>query len=274
MPQNIAVVIGVGGMGQAIARHIGSGTHLVLADFNQETLDAVAKSLRDEGYEVTSAVVDVSSAESVAALAAQAAAIGEVRSVVHTAGLSPVQAPVPAVLAVDLLGVALVLDEFGKVVAPGGAGVVIASMAAYHHPAIAAEDALLLATTPSDELLSLPILDPTRFANSSHAYGYAKQANLLRIQAASNSWGERGARINAISPGVIATPMGQAELNGQHAAVMNAMIDASNAKRVGTPADIAAATAFLLGPAAGFISGTDLLVDGGVVAAVRTGRLG
>ncbi|MFF8234918.1 SDR family oxidoreductase [Streptomyces caelestis] len=271
MSRNVAVITGVGGTGQAIARRIGPGTHLLLADFNEEALDAVAKQLHDEGYEATSLVVDVSTHESVTALAERAASLGEVRSVVHTAGLSPVQAPVPAILEVDLLGVALVLEEFGKVVAPGGAGVVIASMAAHHHPPIPGPDALQLATTPADELMSLPILAPGNFAGANYAYGFAKQANLLRVQAASTI---RGARVNAISPGVIATPMGQAELNGPHAAVMKAMTDASNAGRVGTPAEIAAATEYLLNPAAGFISGTDLLVDGGVLAAIRTGRLG
>jgi NAD(P)-dependent dehydrogenase (short-subunit alcohol dehydrogenase family) len=274
MSQNVAVITGVGGMGQAIARRIGPGTHLLLADFNEETLDAVARQLHAEGYEATSLVVDVSRRESVTALAERAASLGEVRSVVHTAGLSPVQAPVPAILEVDLLGVALVLEEFGKVVAPGGAGVVIAGMAAHHNPPIPGPDALQLATTPADELMSLPILAPGNFGSAAHAYGFAKQANLLRVQAASTIWGARGARVNAISPGVIATPMGQAELSGPHAAVMKAMTDASNAGRVGTPAEIAAATEYLLSPAAGFISGTDLLVDGGVLAAIRTGRLG
>ncbi|GAA4970888.1 NAD(P)-dependent dehydrogenase (short-subunit alcohol dehydrogenase family) [Nonomuraea thailandensis] len=192
----------------------------------------------------------------------------------HTAGLSPVQAPVPAVLAVDLLGVALVLEEFGTVVADGGAGLVIASMAGHFHPPFAAEDARQLATAPADELLSLPIAAASNFADSGHAYAFAKQANVLRVQAASSAWGERGARVNSISPGVIATPMTHAELSGENGAAMQAMIDASNARRLGTPADIAAAAEFLLSPAASFISGTDLLVDGGVTAAVRSCRLG
>ncbi|MCC5581128.1 SDR family oxidoreductase [Microtetraspora sp. AC03309] len=271
MTRYVAVVIGVGGMGLAIARRIGPGTHLLLADFNQDLLASVTQRLRAEGYEVTPAEVDVSSRESVAALAAQAASLGEVRSVVHTAGLSPVQAPVPAILAVDLLGVALVLEEFGQVVAPGGAGVVIASMAGHGYPAPAREDALQLATAPADDLLSLPITAQANFPDSGTAYSFAKRANLLRVQAASQSWGARGARVNSISPGIIATPMGQSELNGEHGAVMRMMIDASNAKRVGTPADIAAAADFLLSPAASFISGTDLLVDGGVVGAVNNG---
>ncbi|MEV0383205.1 SDR family oxidoreductase [Nonomuraea sp. NPDC050643] len=274
MNRQVAVIIGVGGMGRAVAERVGAGARLLVADFDQESLDSVTERLRDQGHDVTPQRVDVSSRESVAALAARAASLGEVRSVVHTAGLSPVQAPVPAILAVDLLGVALVLEEFGQVVAAGGAGVVIASMAGHFQPALSGDDALRLATVPAGELLSLPVTAESRFADSGSAYGFAKQANHLRVQAASTAWGARGARINSISPGVIATPMGRAELDSEHGAIMKAMVDASNAGRVGTPADIAAAVDFLLGPAAAFISGTDLLVDGGVIAAARTGRLG
>ncbi|WP_435110785.1 SDR family oxidoreductase [Nocardiopsis synnemataformans] len=274
MAHNVVAVIGVGGMGQAIARRQGVGARLLVADFDQELLDAVTEQLHGEGYDVTPARVDVSSRESVAALAERAASLGEVHRVVHTAGLSPVQAPVAAVLAVDLLGVALVLEEFGRVVAHGGAGVVIASMAGHFHPGPEDEDARKLATAPADELLSLPVAAEGNFADPGSAYAFAKQANLLRVRAASAVWGARGARINSISPGVISTPMGRSELDGESGAAMRAMVKASNAGRVGTPADIAAAADFLLSPAAGFVSGTDLLVDGGVVAAVRSGHLG
>ena len=274
MERDVAVVIGVGGMGQAIARRVGLGRQLLIADVSQQTLDAAARELEGEGYAVTAATVDVSSRESVAALAKQAAALGPVRAVAHTAGLSPEQAPVSAVLAVDLLGVALVLEEFGQVVAPGGAGVVIASMAGHFQPPPAPEDARALATAPADELLALPVAAEANFANSGSAYAFAKRANQLRVQGASTAWGARGARVNSISPGIIATPMGQAELSGESGAVMRMMIDASNARRLGTPADIAAAAEFLLSPAASFISGADLLVDGGAAAAVNTGQLG
>ncbi|MEV4175887.1 SDR family NAD(P)-dependent oxidoreductase [Nonomuraea sp. NPDC049709] len=201
MTRNVLVVIGVGGMGQAIARRQGTGAHVLAADLNEELLESVTGQLRGEGYEVTSQVVDVSSRESVAALAARAASLDEVRSVVHTAGLSPVQAPVRAVLAVDLLGVALVLEEFGQVVAPGGAGVVIASMAGHFQPAFAPEDTLRLATTPADELLSLPITAESNFAHPGHGYGFAKQANLLRVQAASTTWGARAPGSTRSAPG-------------------------------------------------------------------------
>lgn len=274
MSQSVVVVTGAGGMGQAIARRLGPGAQLLIADFNAELLESVRAELEEDGYTVTATPTDVSSRESVAALARQVADLGPVQTVVHTAGLSPVQAPVPAILAVDLLGVALVLEEFGQVIAPGGSGVVIASMAAHRSSGLSAEDAIQLATTPTDELLSLPVAAKDRFPHPGAAYGFSKEANLLRVRAASSSWGTRNARINSVSPGLIATPMGRPELAGEHGDVIRGMITASNAKRPGTAADIAEAVAFLVSPAASFISGADLLVDGGVTALAAAGQLG
>jgi NAD(P)-dependent dehydrogenase (short-subunit alcohol dehydrogenase family) len=266
--KDVVVVIGVGGMGQAIARRIGSGRALLLADFNEATLNAVTDSLRGEGHDVTPQVVDVSDQGSVRALAATAAELGRVTHIAHTAGLSPMQAPTAMILRVDLLGVALVLDEFAQVVAPGGAGVVIASMAGHMSASgLPADQEKALAATPAQELLALPFLDPG--THPGLAYSLAKRANVLRVQAAAGAWGARGARINSISPGVISTPMGQQELAGDAGEAVRGMVEMSPAKRIGTPDDIAAAAAFLLDPQAGFITGTDLLVDGGVVAAVR-----
>jgi NAD(P)-dependent dehydrogenase (short-subunit alcohol dehydrogenase family) len=271
---NVVVVIGVGGMGQAVARRQGAGSSLLLADFDEKLLGAVADDLRGQGHSVVTRAVDVSSRASVAALAAAAAELGPVTQVIHTAGLSPAQAPTTAILAVDLLGTALVLEEFGKVVAPGGAGVMIASMAGHMLPpgALGADRERALAHTPADELLALPFLDPEALG-AQGAYPLAKYANRLRVQAASHDWGRRGARVNSISPGVISTPMGRQELSGESGRHMRAMVEASGTGRLGTPDDIAAAAAFLLGPGATFVTGTDLLVDGGVVAALRSGRL-
>ncbi|MFF9751032.1 SDR family oxidoreductase [Streptomyces albidoflavus] len=272
MDRNVVVVIGVGGMGEAIARRQGPGNRLLLADFDEATLAAVAERLRGQGHEVVTQAVDVSSASSVTALAEAAAGLGPVTQVVHTAGLSPVQASPAAVLRVDLLGTALVVEEFGHVVAPGGAGVVIASMAGHMlRTPLTAEQESALAHTPAGELLRLPFADPEALGQG--AYGLAKYGNRLRVQAASAAWGARGARINSVSPGVIATPMGQQELDGASGRTMRAMVAASGAGRLGTPEDIAEAAAFLLGPGASFITGNDLLVDGGVVAALRSGRL-
>ncbi|MEW2622501.1 SDR family oxidoreductase [Streptomyces sp. NPDC048106] len=271
MSAEVLVVIGVGGMGQAIAGRLGSGRRLLLADFDVETLASCADLLRGQGHDVTTRQVDVSSRSSVAELARAAQGLGLVRQVAHTAGLSPVQAPAAAVLKVDLLGTALVLEEFARVIAPGGSGVVIASMAGYMAPPLSPDQEQALALTPADALLDLPFTSPE--ALGQNAYALAKFGNRLRVQAAATSWGERGARVNSISPGVIATPMGQQELDGESGKAMRAMIDASGTGRVGTPDDIAEAAAFLLGPGSTFITGSDLLVDGGVVAARRTGRL-
>jgi NAD(P)-dependent dehydrogenase (short-subunit alcohol dehydrogenase family) len=271
MALDVLVITGAGGIGQAIARRLGSGSQVLLADFNEAILLDAADRLRADGFDVVTQPVDVSKRVSVRELAARAAAFGPVRRIVHTAGLSPVQASTEAILAVDLLGVAYALEEFGEVVESGGAGVVIASMAGHMTMPLTPEQERMLARTPADRLGMLPFAQASAFANGGSAYGFAKRANALRVRAASVAWGARGARINSISPGIIATPMGQAELASPSGGAMRAMIDGSAAKRVGTSAEVAAVTEFLLGSSASFITGTDLLVDGGVVAALTTG---
>ena len=272
MSTTVKVITGIGGIGRAIARRLGPGTTLVLADYSAEALASAAHDLRDEGHRVTTQEVDVSDAASVAALARAAADIGPVTAVIHTAGLSPVQAPPGAILAVDLLGTATMLDAFEEVIAAEGSGVFIASMAG-HLATLPTEVEQALSTTPAAELLALPFLSPQAITTSAAAYGVAKRANQLRVAAAAQGWGQRGARVNSISPGVIATPMSQAELANSDGEAMRAMLSASAAGRLGTGEDIAAAADFLTGPHATFITGTDLLVDGGVVAAYRNGRI-
>jgi NAD(P)-dependent dehydrogenase (short-subunit alcohol dehydrogenase family) len=271
MSANVLVVIGVGGMGQAIARRQGPGKSVLLADVSEATLDEAAERLKIEGHHVVSRRVDVSSAESVNELAEAAVALGTVSAVAHTAGLSGAQASVKAILAVDLLGVALVLDKFGGLIGPGGAGVVIASMAGQLAPPFTVEQEAALARTPAEELLGLPFISADAITDPHAAYSMAKRANQIQVAAASVAWGRRGARINSISPGIISTPQAHQELASGVGDRMRAMIDGSPAERIGTPDDIASAAAFLLGPESSFITGTDLLVDGGVVAAIRSG---
>ncbi|WP_063042225.1 SDR family oxidoreductase [Nocardia pseudovaccinii] len=267
MVRDVVVVIGAGGMGRAIARRQAGGKQVLLADFDETTLRTAADAMVDDGHTVIAASVDVSARESVAELAKTAESLGPVTQIVHTAGLSPAQAPTAAILRVDLVGVGLVLEEFGQVVAPGGAGVVIASMGG-HMGTLPADLEAALATTPTDELLNLPALAPDVLTEPGLAYAIAKRANHLQVRVASVAWGERGARINSISPGIISTAMGRQELSSAATGDgMRAMIGMSAAERAGTPDDIAAAAAFLLGPDAAFVTGTDLLVDGGVVAA-------
>lgn len=270
MTRDVLVVIGVGGMGQAIARRLGPGKTVVLADNDAATLQRAADCLAAEGHLVEQCNVDVTSAASVRNLASAARKLGGVSQIAHTAGLSPAQASTAAILAVDLLGVALVLDEFATVIAPGGAGVVIASMAGHLYPPLPVDQQHALAHTSAAELLSLPFLSPEQLTDPALAYAIAKQANHLRVVAANSPWGRRGARINSISPGIISTPMGQRELSSPLGDGMRAMVDASSAGRLGTPDDIAAAAAFLLGPESSFVTGTDLLIDGGVIAALRS----
>jgi NAD(P)-dependent dehydrogenase (short-subunit alcohol dehydrogenase family) len=267
----VLVIIGAGGMGLSIARRMGAGRVILLADVDAACLEAAGAALSSDGHEVLTREVDVTSQPSVAALAEMAEGTGRVTAVVHTAGLAPQQAPAAAILAVDLLGVAIVIDEFGRVIEPGGSAVVIASMAAHLHPALDPSVERQLATTPTDQLLGLEAC--SSITDSRLAYPFAKRANQIRVAAAAGGWGERSARINCVSPGVISTAMGRLELGGESGGLMQTMVDNAGLRRVGTPEDIAAATEFLLGSAAAFIAGTDLLVDGGVIAAIRTGAI-
>jgi NAD(P)-dependent dehydrogenase (short-subunit alcohol dehydrogenase family) len=268
---DVLVVVGSGAIGQAIARRTGVGKLILLADINTDSLTATADLMETSGYNVRTQPVDVSSREPVRALAAAAAELGPVTGVVHTAGLSPAQALVDAILKVDLVGVALILDEFGPVIAPGGSGVVISSMAGHMMPALTLDQDAALARTPADDLLQLPLLQG--LPNTGAAYSMSKRANALRVQAAAVEWGDRGARINSISPGIIFIPLALDELNSAAGPRYREMIEVSAAGRGGTPDEVGAAAAYLMGPDGGFITGSDLLIDGGVIAAIRSGRL-
>jgi NAD(P)-dependent dehydrogenase (short-subunit alcohol dehydrogenase family) len=270
--QDVVVVIGAGAIGQAIARRVGAGKLVLLADINEDAARAAATSLAGVGYETESTHVDVSSQESVESLATTAAGLGRVAHIVHTAGLSPAQASPEAIIAVDLVGAAYVLEEFAEVMAPGGSGVVISSQAGHMLPALPQGQNTALGQTPAAELDQLPFLHPDAITSSGMAYAVAKRANTLRVQAASVEWGDRGARLNSLSPGIIMTPLAQDELNGPGGDGYRRMIDTSAAGRVGTPDEVAAAAAFLLRPDGAFITGSDLLIDGGVIASIATGR--
>jgi NAD(P)-dependent dehydrogenase (short-subunit alcohol dehydrogenase family) len=269
---DVVVVIGAGSIGQAIARRIGVGKTILLADLNSDAADAAAHGLETAGFQTSTASVDVASHESVAALAATAADLGAVLHLVHTAGLSPAQASLQAIIAVDLIGVARVLEEFGRLIAPGGSGIVIASQAGHMLPPLPTEQNQALANTPADELDKLPFLQPDILNNSGAAYALAKRANILRVQAASVQWGDRDARLNSLSPGIIMTPLAMDELNSPAGESYQRMIETSAAGRVGTPDEIGATAAFLMGRDGAFITGADLLIDGGVIAAIATGR--
>ena len=271
--ENVIVVIGAGSIGQAIARRVSAGKFVLLADIHQENADAAAKTLNDAGFNVTTMTVDVSSRASVHALVEAATKLGEVCGVIHAAGVSPSQASPQTILKVDLYGTALVLEEFGNVIARGGAGIVIASQSGHRLPPLSTQQNAALATTPVDELLALPIVQPGQIKDSLHAYQISKRGNSLRVMAEAVRWGKRGARLNTISPGIIITPLANDELKGPRGPGYRRMLELSPAGRAGTPDEVGTVGALLMGPDGAFITGSDFLMDGGVTAAYWFGEL-
>ena len=270
---DVIVVIGPGSIGQAIARRVSAGKYVLLADLRPENADAAADVLSNAGFEVGTATVDVSSRESVHALVQTATALGDVTGLIHAAGVSPSQASPQTILSVDLYGTALVLEEFGNVIAPGGAGVVIASQSGHRLGALTAEQDAALAMTPADDLVALPMLQPDQVKDSLHAYQLSKRGNALRAMAEAVRWGKRGARVNTISPGIIFTPLAKDELTGPRGEGYRRMIELCPAGRGGTPDEVGTVGALLMGPEGTFITGSDFLMDGGVTAAYRFGDL-
>ena len=270
---DVIVVIGPGQIGQAIARRVGVGKHVLLADLRQEKADSAAEVLSNAGYEVSVATVDASSRDSVHALVEKATDLGQVTGLIHAAGVSPSQASPATILHVDLYGTALVLEEFGNVIASGGSGVVIASQSGHRLPPLTVEQNNALATTPVEELLDLPFLQPDQVTDPLHAYQISKRGNALRVMAEAVRWGKRGARVNTISPGIIITPLAKDELTGPRGAGYRRMIEISAAGRAGTPDEVGNLAALLMGPDGGFITGSDFLMDGGVTAAYWYGDL-
>ena len=271
--KDVVVLIGAGQIGQAIARRVGVGKHVLLADLRLDNADAAAEVLGNVGYEVSAATVDVSSRDGVRALVDKATALGGVTGLIHAAGVSPSQASPATILKVDLYGTALVLEEFGNVIARGGAGVVIASQSGHRVAPLTIEQNKALATTPVEELLGLPFLQPDQVTDSLHAYQISKRGNSLRVMAEAVRWGKRGARVNTISPGIIITPLAKDELTGPRGEGYRRMIEACAARRPGTPDEVGNVGALLMGPDGGFITGSDFLMDGGVTAAYWYGDL-
>jgi len=269
----VIVVIGAGSIGQAIARRVSAGKHILLADLREQNADAAAKVLSDAGFTVTTTTVDVSSRASVLALVEKATSLGNVFGVIHAAGVSPSQASPETILKVDLYGTALVLEEFGRVIAAGGSGVVIASQSGHRLAPLSTEQNAALATTPVEELLHLPFLQPGQVKDSLHAYQLSKRGNSLRVMAEAVRWGKRGARVNTISPGIIITPLANDELKGPRGDGYRRMIEISAVGRAGTPDEVGNVGALLMGTDGAFITGSDFLMDGGVTAAYWYGDL-
>lgn len=270
---DVIVVIGSGAIGQAIARRVGVGKRVLLADLRAENADAAASVLGNAGYETHTATVDVSSRASVQALAEKASGLGRITGLVHAAGVSPSQAPIAAILAVNLYGTALVLEIFGNAISPGGAGVVIASQSGHRLGVLTAEQNQALALTPADELLALSFLQPGQVKDTLQAYQLSKRGNALRVMAEAVRWGQCGARVNAISPGIVITPLAKDELAGPRGAGYRNMIERCPVGRAGTPDEVGAVAALLMGPEGSFVTGSDWLMDGGVTASYWFGDL-
>lgn len=262
--KEITVVIGAGGIGQAIARRISSDRHILVANHTQESAEAAAKLLVDAGFETTAMQADISDRDMIQAVVKQAQKLGSIKALVQAAGVSPSQASIEAILKVDLYGTAMVLEEFGKVMAHGGSGIVISSQSGYRMPALTAEQDALLATTPAEELLNLDFVQNVN--DTLHAYQMSKRGNSLRVRGEAIHWAKRGARINAISPGIIVTPLARDELYGERADFYQRMLKKMPAGRAGTPDEVAALAALIMGSEGGFITGSDFLIDGGATA--------
>ena len=212
--KDVIVLIGAGQIGQAIARRVGPGKHILLSDMRKENADTAAEVLANVGYNVSAATVDASSRRDVEALVERAKSLGNVTGLIHAAGVSPTQASPATILQVDLYGTALVLEQFGNVISSGGAGVVIASQSGHRLPPLTVEQNRALATTPVEDLLSLSFLQPDVVTDPLYAYQISKRGNSLRVMAEAVRWGKRGARVNTISPGIIITPLAKDELTG------------------------------------------------------------
>jgi NAD(P)-dependent dehydrogenase (short-subunit alcohol dehydrogenase family) len=271
--KEVIVVVGAGQIGQAIARRIGAGKHVLLASLRQDEADAAAAAFFNAGFDARATTVDVSSRESVSELLGKARKLGAITGLIHAAGVSPSQAPIEAILRVDLYGTALVLELFGEAMAPGGAGFVIASQSGHRLPALTPEQDKALAMTPTEELLGIDFVQPSQVKDTLHAYQLSKRGNSLRVMAEAVQWGRRGARLNTISPGIIITPLANDELSGPRGAGYRRMIKGCPVGRAGTPDEVGQLAALLMGPDGGFITGSDFLMDGGVTSAFRFGDL-
>lgn len=269
----IMIVTGAGQISMAIARRMGYGMKIVMGDKNPDNAQAIAETMNNAGYDVVPFEMDLSNRESIKALIEKAQEFGTITMLVNGAGVSPSQAPIEAILHVDLYGTAVLLEEVGKVIAPGGVGVTISSQSGHRMPALSPEQDEQLACTPTEELLSLPLLQPEAIRDTLHAYQLAKRCNEKRVMSESVKWGEKGARINSISPGIIVTPLAIDEFNGIRGDFYKNMFAHCPAGRPGTADEVANVAELLMSDKGAFITGSDFLVDGGATASYFYGPL-
>ena len=271
--KDVMIVTGAGQISMAIARRVGYGKKIVMGDKNIDNAKAIAEIMNNAGFDVEPVEMDLSSRESILALIAKAKEYGEIKMLVNGAGVSPSQAPIEAILKVDLYGTAVLLEEVGKVIAEGGVGVTISSQSGHRMPQLLPEEDEQLAITPTEELLSLELLQPKYIRDTLHAYQLAKRCNEKRVMGEAVKWGAKGARINSISPGIIVTPLATCEFNGPRGDFYKNMFAKCPAGRPGTADEVANVAELLMSDKAAFITGSDFLIDGGATASYFYGPL-
>ena len=273
MKKNVMILTGAGQIGMAIARRMGYGMKIVIGDRNPENVQTVAKIMNDAGFDAEAVQMDLSSRESIKNLIAQAMKYGDITMLVNAAGVSPSQAPIESILKVDLYGTAVLLEKVGQVIREGGVGVTISSQSGHRMPALTPEEDEQLACTPAEELLNLDFLSPENIRDTLHAYQLAKRCNEKRVMAEAVKWGQRGARLNSISPGIIVTPLAIDEFNGPRGDFYKNMFAKCPAGRPGTADEVANVAELLMSEKGAFITGADFLIDGGATASYFYGPL-
>lgn len=273
MKKEVMILTGAGQIGMAIARRMGYGKKIVIGDKKKGNAEVIAKIMNEAGFDTVPVEMDLSLRKSILNLIAEARKYGEISMLVNAAGVSPSQVPVEAILKVDLYGTAVLLEEVGKVIKEGGVGVTISSQSGHRMPALSIEADEQLATTPTEKLLALEILQPENVRDTLHAYQIAKRCNVKRVMAEAVKWGERGARINSISPGIVVTPLALDEFNGPRGDFYKNMFAKCPAGRPGTADEIANVAELLMSDRGAFITGADFLIDGGATASYFYGPL-
>lgn len=271
--KDVVLLTGAGQIGMAIARRIGYGKKIVVGDKKIENAEAISKTMNDAGFDCAAIETDISSRDSILNLIGEGQKFGEIAYLINSAGVSPSQAPIEAILKVDLYGTAVLLEEVGKVIKSGGVGVTISSQSGHRMPQLGNEIDEQLATTPTEDLLKLEVLQPENIRDTLHAYQMAKRCNEKRVMYEAVKWDERGARLNSISPGIIITPLAMEEFNGIRGDFYKNMFAKCPAHRPGTADEVANVAELLMSDKGAFITGADFLIDGGATAAYYYGEL-